>query len=131
MISTAPSVPTAAPHKRLMAIPLKIGSSRIATAPAIKVNDVIKIGRMRISAPLTAASFTGTPDATSIFTNSTIRIDCRTMIPPRAIMPIIDVAVNSEPWNQCPVAIPIIVIGIGDMIRPAKAKSRNSHTIKP
>ena len=103
----------------------------MAKAPAIKVNDVIKIGRIRISAPLTAASLTGTPDSTSIFTNSTINIDCRTMIPPSAIMPIIEVAVNSAPWNQCPLAIPIIVIGIGDMIRPANAKSRNSQTISP
>ncbi len=65
--------------------------------PAINVNEVIKIGRIRISAPLTAASLTGIPVVTSIFTNSTIRIDCRTMIPPSAIIPIIDVAVNSAP----------------------------------
>ena len=130
MMINAIAVETPAPNNRLIAMPLKIGSSIMAKAPAINVNEVIKMGRIRSSAPLMAASVTSFPFATSSFTNSTIRIDCRTMIPPSAIMPIIEVAVNSAPMIQWPGTIPIIVTGIGDMISPARAKFLNSQTIR-
>ncbi len=81
-------------------MPLKMGSGKMVNAPATVVSVVMKMGRIRAAAPLTAASATSQPLATSILTNSTIRIDWRTIMPPSAIMPIMDVAVNSVPMIQ-------------------------------
>jgi len=59
---------------------------------------------------------------------STSSIEFLTIIPARAINPIIDVAVNSAPNNQCPGIIPTSVKGMGAIIIAGKLKLPNSIT---
>ena len=125
------TVATVAPKNRLTAIPWKIGSEIMAAAPAISVRAVMNMGRMRICPAFTTAVCISTPCMTSFLTNSTNRIELRTMMPASAINPIIEVAVNSAPIIQCPGMIPIKVNGIGAMIRPPRVKFLNSQTIRP
>jgi len=99
-----------------VARPLKIGSSRMNRAPSIAATAVKRIGCARVEAERTTASFSGMPSATLRLTKSTSRIELRTMMPARAIMPIMLVAVYSAPSRACPGMTPTTVSGIGAMI---------------
>ncbi len=55
---------------------------------------VRKMGLKRIAPARTMASVSGRPAARSRLMKSTRRIELRTMIPPRAMKPIIEVAVK-------------------------------------
>ena len=75
-------------------MPWKIGSVRITEAPPIRAKAVMMIGRVRALQDNSTASRTSTPFLTSSTAKSTNRIEFLTIIPARAMNPIIEVAVN-------------------------------------
>mgnify|MGYP001362128851 CR=1 FL=1 len=68
------------------------------------------------AADWTIASRNGRPASYCWRMKSTSRIELRTMMPARAIMPIIDVAVYWLPSSACPGMTPTMVSGIGAMM---------------
>ena len=86
-----------APNIRAMARPSKIGSKRMTTAPTTTVPAVRRIGRSRTLPASTTASAKDRPRARASSTKSISRTELRTMIPARAMKPIIEVAVKKAP----------------------------------
>ena len=80
-----------------MAMPWKMGSVKITLEPATRARAVMRMGRVRVLQARITASATGTPFCTSWIEKSTSRMELRTMMPARAIQPIMEVAVNSPP----------------------------------
>ena len=62
------------------------------------------------------ASASGCPAAISWLMKSTSKIELRTIMPARAIMPIMEVAVKLAPSRACPGMTPMMVRGIGAMM---------------
>ncbi len=87
------AVDTKIPKMSEMAKPLKMGSSKMKNAPIIAAKPVNTIGCARVMAEATTASFNATPCETCKRMKSTNKIELRTMMPAKAIMPIMDVAV--------------------------------------
>ena len=104
------------PKIREMASPLKIGSSRMKTAPSIAASAVSTMGCARVAAERTTASSSGMPLLTCRRMKSTSRMELRTMIPASAIIPIMLVAVNCAPSRAWPGMTPTIVSGMGAMM---------------
>ena len=94
------TVETNTPNSSEIAIPWKIGSDKITLEPPTRAKAVIRIGRVREEQELMTASKNGVPLAYSCTVKSTSRIELRTIIPAKAIQPIIEVAVNSAPNIQ-------------------------------
>ena len=123
-------VETAPPKIKDTAIPWKIGSDNITIDPPNKAKAVIKIGRVRASQERITASRGLKPSFTTASrAKSTNKIEFRTIIPAKAIKPIMEVAVNSAPIIQCPGKIPIKVKGMGAIIIAGNMKLPNCATI--
>ncbi|SMN02350.1 hypothetical protein SPONN_879 [uncultured Candidatus Thioglobus sp.] len=122
------TVDTKTPNNNEIAIPWNIGSDKITLDPPTKANAVIIIGRVLDAQELITASKNGTPLAYSCTVKSTSKIELRTIIPAKAIQPIIEVAVNSALSSQCPGTIPSNVNGIGAIITAGIIKLPNCHT---
>ncbi len=88
------------PNSNDIAIPWNIGSDRMTLEPATKASAVIKIGRVLELHERTTASKNGIPFAYSCTVKSTNKIEFLTIIPAKAIQPIIEVAVNSAFKSQ-------------------------------
>lgn len=71
------------------------------------------MGRVRTAADSTTAKARGTPFFTLCSAKSTTKIEFLTIIPAKAIKPIIEVAVKKEFKIKCPGMIPKRVKGIG------------------
>ena len=128
-------VETSTPEASEIAMPWKIGSNRITKEPATNASAVIRIGRVRVLHAQITASTTVAPSCSLCTEKSTNRIELRTMMPARAIQPIIEVAVNSPPqpsWKNiaCAGMMPSRVSGIGAMISAGMRKLPNSHTTR-
>ena len=111
------------------ASPEKIGSRVIGQAPRAVVAAVSMIGRIRTDPLFKTASFNDIPSRTESLMNSIKTMEFLTTIPPKAIIPIIAVAVkkigSANPpivfavkrfRSQKPGMIPIAVRGIADII---------------
>ncbi len=109
-------------------MPWKMGSVKMTLDPATRARAVIRIGLVRALQALITASVTVSPLATSSMEKSTSRMELRTMMPARAMNPIMDVAVKSAPMIQCPGTMPSRVKGMGAMITPGVTKLPNSPT---
>jgi hypothetical protein len=70
---------------------------KITLEPHTRARAVIMMGRVRVLHARITASATGTPRWISWMAKSTSRMELRTMMPARAIQPIMEVAVNSPP----------------------------------
>jgi hypothetical protein len=81
-----------------------------------------------IMAPIPLTLLGIVPLAYSCTVKSTNKIELRTIIPARAIQPIIEVAVNSAPNSQCPGTIPNRVSGIGAIMTAGTMKLPNCQT---
>ena len=79
-------------------------------------SPVRTMGLARIAAAWITASAKSMPPATCSLMKSTSRIELRTMMPARAIMPIIEVAVYCAPNSAWPGMTPMMVSGIGAMM---------------
>ncbi len=128
MTISVSAVDTAAPNRSEIAMPWKIGSVMIDAEPPIKASDVMTIGRVLARHDWITASCTGVPARMACLEKSTSRMEFLTMMPARAIQPIMLVAVNSAPSSQCPGMMPISVSGIGAMMMPGRRKLPNSST---
>ena len=128
MTSRVSRVDTVPPNISEMAMPWKIGSNRITLEPSSRAKAVMRIGRVRALQARMTASRTGAPACTSCLAKSTSRMELRTMIPARAMKPIIEVAVNSALSSMCPGMMPISVSGIGAMTMAGRVKLPNSQT---
>ncbi|MNC88289.1 hypothetical protein D3C83_40900 [compost metagenome] len=128
MTTSVSSVDTRMPKMSDTASPLKIGSSRMNSAPSIAASPVSTIGFARVAPARTIACWNSRPCATSRFTKSTSRIELRTMMPASAIMPIIEVAVKLAPSSACPGMTPMRVSGIGAMMMRGARYERNCAT---
>ncbi len=87
-------VETKIPKIRAMARPLKMGSSRMKKAPIMAASPVSTMGLARTAPARTTASSNGMPLRTDSLMKSTSSMELRTMMPARAIIPIMEVAVN-------------------------------------
>ena len=94
MTSKVKTVEIKEPNSRETAIPRKIKSLKITLDPATRASAVITMGRVRALQERITASRTFTPCKISCWAKSTKRIELRTIIPARAIKPIMEVAVN-------------------------------------
>ena len=129
------SVDTITPEASEIAMPWKIGSKKITDDPQTSASAVIRMGRVRVLHDVITASTTVSPCWIRWTEKSTSRIELRTMMPARAIQPIIDVAVNSPPhpiWknSMCAGMIPSNVSGMGAMISAGTRKLPNSQTTR-
>ncbi|SEH76720.1 hypothetical protein BAZSYMB_SCAFFOLD00015_0 [Bathymodiolus azoricus thioautotrophic gill symbiont] len=122
------TVDTNTPNNSEIAMPWKIGSDKITLEPPTSAKAVIIIGRVLDAQEFTTASKNGTPLAYSCTVKSTNKIELRTIMPAKAIQPIIEVAVNSAPSNQCPGTMPNSVSGIGAIITAGTMKLPNCQT---
>ena len=126
--STVSRVDEASPNSSEIARPWKIGSNRITAAPIIAAKAVSTIGLKRIAPASSRTSRNGLPSPWLWRMKSTSRIEFRTMIPARAMKPIIDVAVNGA-WNRIwPMTMPTRVSGIGVRITSGRRKLLNCAT---
>ena len=128
MTTSVSAVDTTTPAMRATASPWKIGSSRMTTPPTTSAAAVSAIGRNRTAAALVTAAASGSPASSSRLTKSTSRIELRTMIPARAMKPIIEVAVKKTPPKAWAGMIPISVSGIGAMMIFGVTNERNQPT---
>ena len=120
----------ASPNSSEIARPWKIGSVSIVAAPIIADSAVSRIGLKRIAPAASSTSRIVWPEPPPWRTKSTSRMELRTMIPARAMKPIIDVAVNGALNSQCPNTMPISVKGIGVRITSGNLKLRNCATTR-
>ena len=81
------------PNMSDMAKPLNMGSSKIKSAPSIAASPVSTIGFERVMAELMIAFLNSTPERTCKLMKSTKRMEFLTMMPAKAIIPIMLVAV--------------------------------------
>ncbi len=117
------------PEIMARARPWKIGSESMNDAPTMVESWVRKIGTSRTAPALTTAFSSGSPDRSSRLMKSTSRIELRTMMPARAIKPIIEVAVKKTPKTPCAGRMPTRVSGIGTMMMIGVIKDLNHPTI--
>ena len=123
------SVETMAPKTSEIANPWKIGSNKITIAPITTAPVVNRIGVVLTAPASMIALFIGAPSFKRISIKSIKRIEFRTIIPAKAIIPIKEVAVKKAPNNQCPSTIPTKESGIGIIIIIGVLKFWNQPTI--
>jgi len=127
---TVSKVDDASPNRSEIASPWKIGSSRMVAAPIMAASAVSRIGLKRTAPASSSTSRKVLPWPSPWRTKSTSRIELRTMMPASAMKPIIEVAVNGAPNNQCPSTMPISVSGIGVRMTSGRRKLPNWATTR-
>ncbi|MNT70200.1 hypothetical protein D3C72_2085590 [compost metagenome] len=85
-------------------------------APIMAASPVSTMGCARVMAEWTMAVLRGTPSRTCRLMKSTSRMELRTMMPARAIIPIMLVAVYCAPSKAWPGITPMMVSGMGAMM---------------
>ncbi len=93
------------------------------TAAAVRA-----MGRNRTAPASISASRSVRPRSCASWMKSTSRMEFRTMMPARAIIPIMDVAVKKAPLTACPGRIPTSVRGMGAMMTSGTVKDWNQPT---
>jgi len=113
-----------------MAKPWKIGSKTMTKLPTTTAAAVRSMGRKRTAPASMIASSSAIPSLLFISAKSMRMMELRTMMPARAMNPIMDVAVKKAPNAACPGRMPMRVRGIGAMITTGVVKSRNQATTR-
>jgi hypothetical protein len=135
------AVDAARPKMRAQARPEKMGSRVMGQAPRAVVTAVSRMGRMRAAPLCSTASRRGRPSLRLSWMNSMSTRELRITMPPRAIMPIMAVAVkntgsgylptglvNSRLSSQNPGMIPMRVSGMALMTRSGLVQDLSGST---